>query len=166
MNLQNPNSRERTKRAGGSPPSAIERRVSSDGRWRMADGRIRRAAFSLIEILVVVALLSIIILGLLAMFSQTQKAFRAGLTQTDVLASGRLASDMVGRELEQITPAYQSGTNFYAQIPFDSSAPYTNPFVQPLPGTPNARTNFLHDLFFVSKRNQDWVGIGYFVRAN
>ena len=134
------------------------------------------AAFSLIEILVVVALLSIIVLGLLAMFSQTQKAFRAGLTQTDVLASGRLASEMLNRELQQITPAYQVGTNFdapnfYAQMPYDA-ATYKVPFTQPLPGMPGnltnttMRTNFLHDVFFVSKQNQDWVGIGYFVRVN
>src|SRR5258708_2837402 len=81
---------------------------------RSSEFGVRRAAFSLIEILIVVALLSIIILGLLAMFSQTQKAFRAGLTQTDVLQAGRLAGDMLGRELEQITPAYVIGTNFGA----------------------------------------------------
>jgi hypothetical protein len=83
-----------------------------------------------------------------------------------VLASGRLASEMLGRELEQITPSYQFGTNFdspnfYAQIPF-----YANMFVQPLPGNSLLRTNVIHDLFFVSKQNQDWVGIGYFVRVN
>src|ERR1051325_1776727 len=169
MNLQNPNSRERTKRAGGSPPSAIERRVSSDGRWRMADGRIRRAAFSLIEILVVVALLSIIVLGLLAMFSQTQRAFTAGNTQSDLLAAGRLTSDQLIRELEQITPAFQPRSdflapNFYAEVVHTAASP-TN-FTQVLPGSNQERMNVLHDLFFVTRVNQDWIGIGYFVRLN
>jgi len=39
-------------------------------------------------------------------------------------------------------------------------------FVQPLPGSGNARTNFIHDLFFITKRNQEWVAIGYFVRVS
>ncbi len=158
-------------------PQSGDRRKSPAGVLPLPPGRevvpdfgLRTAAFSLIEILVVIALLSIIVLGLMAMFSQTQKAFRAGLSQTDVLASGRLATDMLGRELEQITPAYQFGTNFdspnfYAQIPYDA-ATYNTPFSQPLPGNLTQRTNLIHDLFFVSKLNQDWVGIGYFVRAN
>lgn len=133
----------------------------------------RRAfrAFSLIEILVVVALLSVIIIGLMAMFSQVQKAFRTGLTQTDVLEAGRVAGDMLGRELEQITPANQSGPNFFALIPHDP-ATYTTPFLQPVPGLQpppggaSQRTNLIYDLFFISKRNQDWVAIGYFVRTN
>ena len=37
-----------------------------------------RQAFTLIEVLVVVALLSFIILGLVAMFSQTQRAYTLG----------------------------------------------------------------------------------------
>jgi len=125
----------------------------------------RRRAFSLIEILVVVALLSVIIIGLMLMFSQVQKAFRTGMTQTDVLEAGRVAGDMLDRELEQITPAYQSGTNFYAQVPY-AAGTYDTPFVQPLPGSTLDRMNLIHDLFFVAKRNQDWVAIGYFVRMN
>lgn len=174
MKIRNPKSGEQNPAMRGENGSL--KRPSGRGGLKVS-GRtsavgIRAVAFSLIEILVVVALLSVIILGLLAMFTQTQRAFRTSLTQTDVLASGRLVSDMLGRELEQIAPAYQPGTNFYARIPFDPATYYT-PFIQPLPGTNNTRlpavnerTNFLHDLFFISKRNQDLVGIGYFVRVN
>ena len=51
--------------------------------------RLRRGAFTLIEIMVTVALLSFIILGLMAMFHQTQRAFRNSITQTDVLEGAR-----------------------------------------------------------------------------
>src|SRR4051812_38323136 len=51
-----------------------------------------RRGFSLIEILVVVALLSVIILGLVAMFHQTQKALLSTTTQVDFLEAGRAAS--------------------------------------------------------------------------
>jgi prepilin-type N-terminal cleavage/methylation domain-containing protein len=127
-----------------------------------------RRAFSLVEILVVVALLSVIVLGLLAMFTQTQRAFRTGLTQVEVLESGRLVTELVVRELEQIAPAYQPGPgfNFFAEIIQNRTA--LRPFLQTLPGntTGPKRTNFLQDVFFVTRHNQEWVGIGYFVRVS
>ncbi len=132
---------------------------------------VNPAAFSIIEILIVVAMLSVIILGLVAMFGLTQRAFRAGMTQTDVLESGRVATDLIGRELEQVTPSYLptvgrrtndapfSQPNFYARLPV-----YW-PLGQPLPGSSFPRTNLLEDLFFLTRRNQEWIGIGYFVRT-
>jgi hypothetical protein len=39
--------------------------------------------------------------------------------------------------------------------------------IQSLPGAlPQLRTNVLEDLFFVTRQNQTWTGIGYFVRSN
>src|SRR5262249_29884782 len=123
-------------------------------------------------------LLTIIILGLMAMFNQTQRAFRLGMTQTDVLESGRIVTDMVGRELEQMTPSDLSGANpnggnFYAAIinslpppgPFATPATYF-PFLQPLPGGNYVRTNVLEDVFFLTRENQAWTAVGYFVRTN
>src|SRR5436190_20124464 len=79
--------------------------------------RACRSAFTLVEILVVMALLTVIILGLMATFSQVQRAFRLGMTQTDVLESGRLATDMISRELSQVAPSYvnvnNTAWNFY-----------------------------------------------------
>jgi type II secretory pathway pseudopilin PulG len=119
------------------------------------------AAFSLIELMVVVVLLSVIIIGLMAMFTQTQRAFRLGMAQTDVLESGRVATDMIVRELEQITPAYRSNVvNFYADV-----MSYGTQALPPAAGN-RSRTNVMHDLFFVTRENQTWTGIGYFVRTN
>ena len=56
-----------------------------------------RAAFTLIEVMVVVVLLSLIVIALMAVFNSTQSAFRASVTQTDVLESGRAAMDMITR---------------------------------------------------------------------
>ena len=125
----------------------------------------RLAAFSLIEILVVVALLSVIILGLVAMFGQVQRAFRLGMTQVDVLEAGRATADLLARDLAGITPSYQnrntSTVNFYAQLRPDP------PLLQPLPGTAGpGRVNLLHEIFFLTRENQTWNGIGYFVRTN
>jgi hypothetical protein len=114
-----------------------------------------------------VALLSVIVFGLLAMFTQTQRAFRTGLTQSDVLEAGRLVTDMIVREIEQTAPANQAGLNFFAEMPYNPAI-YSRPFLQSLPGNPTGpkRTNLLQDVFFVTRRNQELVGIGYFVRVN
>ena len=135
-------------------------------------------AFSLIEILVTVALLSFIILGLLSMFTQTQRAFRDSMKQVDVMSSGRTVTDMLARELAQITPSEMAfTTNFFALIPQASQPPFIptlyfaesstgQPLLQGLPGTLGLRTNIIQSLFFVTRNNQDWIGTGYEVLAD
>jgi len=121
--------------------------------------RRRRGAFSLIEVLVVVGLLAFIILGLMMMFSQVQRAYKLGTTQVDVLESGRMVVDQLNRELVQVTPSRGSNSvNFYTRIIS------TEPLLQQLSGTPGAaRTNMLSALFFLTRENQRWTGIGYLV---
>jgi len=114
-----------------------------------------RTAFSLIEIIIVVGLLSLITLGLFAMFTQTQRVFRAGLTQVDVLEGGRGVTEMLGRELQQIQPCHlYSAYNFYV------ATNTADPLVQKLPGA-GPRLNIMEDLYFLTRRNQEWIGIGY-----
>jgi hypothetical protein len=134
--------------------------------------RIAHHAFSLVEILVTIGLLSFIILGLLAMFNQTQRAFRSSITQNDVLEGGRATMDLIGRDLVQMRPSegpnyFQNGvwrqvTNFYAGI----SPQFLTPLVQELPGNTAPRTNMVQSFFFLSKANLDWFGTGYFVLAD
>jgi hypothetical protein len=141
--------------------------------------RARRSAFSLIEIMVTVGLLSFIILGLLLMFNQTQRAFRMGLTTTDVLESGRATMDLIARELEQMSPSEapdyidftgvrRRATNFFVEpsttsYKYNSPAPFSwvRPLVQELPGNALPRTNLIQRFFFLTKVNQDWMGTGY-----
>ena len=119
-------------------------------------------AFSLIEVLVVIALLSLIIIGLVAMFSQTQRAWKLGTTQVDIGESGRAVTDMLTRELSQIRPSYVSnGVNFYVELA------HAEPFKQELPGNPlPGRTNLLEELYFLTQENQAWTAIGYVVLTN
>jgi hypothetical protein len=115
--------------------------------------------------MVAVTLMSVIVLGLLAMFSQTQRAFRTGITQVDIMEGGRAACEMMARELEQTTPTGQRNTlNFF-------SAWNGYVLVQSLPGKdslgqPQARTNILDDVFFLTRENRNWQGVGYRVEGN
>lgn len=124
-----------------------------------AAGAVRaKRAFSLIEVMVVVALLSVIILGLLTMFNQTQRAFTSSMTQVDLLEGGRSACEMIARELEQMTPCYYSNAdNFFANPSptFDASVAW--PLVTP----GDNRFNTMEQVYFLTKLKQQWNGIGY-----
>jgi type II secretory pathway component PulJ len=123
----------------------------------------RIAAFTLVEILVVVVLMALIILALMAVFNSTQSAFRASITQTDVLEGGRSVMGLLKSDLEPMTPSYLNATNFAPNF----YAAVTNNFTQPLlTGSSASRTNVMEDVFFITRQNQTWKGVGYFVRPN
>ncbi len=68
--------------------------------------RVTCKAFTLVEILVVVVLLSFIILALMTVFNATQTAFRASITQTDVMEGGRSVMGLLKSDFESMTPSY------------------------------------------------------------
>lgn len=116
--------------------------------------------FSLVEVLVAVTLMSVIVLGLMAMFGETQRAFRTGITQVNVMESGRAALEMIAREVEQADATGLSNSyNFLVQSP--PGAPYL--LLQQLPGTTEQRTNSLQNLVFTTRENQTWKAIAYAV---
>ena len=106
-----------------------------------------RRAFSLVELMVAMALLSLIVIALMAVFSSTQTAFRAASTQSDVLEAGRNAMDLIAEDLRQ---AALSGGGAFTNTPggpvnffvYDNLNTY-QPLVQPLPGSTAQRTNLL-----------------------
>jgi len=127
--------------------------------------RNKQRAFSLIEIMVAVALLAIIIVGLLAMFYQVQRAFRGGKAQVDVMESGRAGMSQISREAQEAAATQLDGvTNMAVVVPVDFSdnrpAP-TSASRQTLPGS-EIRQNYLRDFFFLSRVNEDeWIGTAY-----
>ncbi len=135
-------------------------------------------AFTLVEILVVVVLMSFIILVLMGVFTSTQKAFRASLTQNDVLEGGRAVMGMIKNDLEGMTPSYgrnanqANGLRFAAdgwsfvpvnfQVGVLASGANT-PLVQPLTGSGQFRANVLESFFILTRQNLTWTGVGYVV---
>jgi hypothetical protein len=133
--------------------------------------RSRLQAFTLVEILVTIALLAFITLGLFAALDQVQRAFRSGMGQVDRLEAGRAVTDLLPRELEQVTPSGGNAVTFAAEIVGSAVPPVPAPLIQVLPGlSPSGatqyRTNLLQDCFFLIRQNQTWVGIGYCVRVS
>jgi type II secretory pathway pseudopilin PulG len=145
-----------------------QRRVTGTGLVHPATchpSLVTRAAFTLIEVMVVVTLLSFIVIALMSVFNSTQAAFRASVTQADVLESGRAAMDMIAGDLRGMSPSFGSANlnnspvNFFA-----TNNPNYSPLIQPLvASTGQNRTNVLENIFILSHENQTWSGVGYVV---
>ena len=140
-----------------------------------------RSAFTLIEVMVVMVLLSLIVIALMGVFSSTQAAFRASVTQTDVLEGGRAAMDLITSDLRALAPSGgatnivgnanpavtlagngQIPVNFYLVVNNSIiSPPLTNTLVGSVSGAP--RINVVENVFVLSRQNQTWSGVGYVV---
>jgi hypothetical protein len=119
-------------------------------------------------------------------FNTTQTAFRASLTQTDVLEGGRAAMGMIKSDLESMTPSFGWDTNqakglrfvpggsgqswvpvnFYASNNVNQYQSGSAPLTQSLLGTSDPktqRTNVLQNFFILTRQNMTWTGVGYFV---
>jgi competence protein ComGC len=120
----------------------------------------RRApsAFTVVELMVAVSVLTLIVVVLYNMFDNTQRAMRSNAAQVDVMEGGRAAVELLGRDLEQMTDAGMvTATNFYVNL-------WSQPTFQSLPGETNAsnvRMNLQQELFFTARFNKEARGIGY-----
>lgn len=135
--------------------------------------RSRREAsgVTLLEIMVTITLMTVIVLGLYAMFNQTQQALRDGTTQVDVLDNARAVGGLLMGELEQArSTGYQEVTNrapgnvFVTNLWINYSplaVPITNLLVDGVTG----RTNVLHHVFFLTKKTE-WQPVAYLVGLN
>lgn len=117
-----------------------------------------RRAFTVVELLVAVTVMTLVVFTLYQMFYQTQKALKGNITQVDVLESGRAALEMISRELEQISASDLAGTtNFYASV----NPVYPTVTQTDLDEKTLLRTNLLEEFFFLSRITNTWTGTGY-----
>jgi hypothetical protein len=117
--------------------------------------------------MVAVSLLAVIIVGLLAMFYQVQRAFRAGTAQVDVMEGGRATMGILTRELQEMIPLREwDRMNLLITPPAEKSI---FPAPPPMPDGVTAqdilggqtRNNYLRDVCFLTKENDEWVGVAY-----
>ncbi len=128
---------------------------------RTMPGRRGRAAaaFTVMELMLSIAIMTVIVIALYTVFDQTQRALRSTMSQVDVLEGIRSSADLVGREVEGAGHLPVLG--------------YTNLYV-----TRNARsvpakldrlaggellTTVLQDMLFHVKVGEQWAAIGYWV---
>lgn len=157
---------------------------NSEGPARSVTARRRLAvenAFSMVELLVAMTLLTLIVLALMAVFSSTQQAFRASATQTDILEGSRAATEMIANDLRTMVPSdgtsnyvfngYPGAVNFFVQSNSYAACSYVGstlvykPLPQTMPGTSTKRTNVLNYFFLLGRQNTKWTGVGYVVDA-
>src|SRR5207247_7715196 len=65
-------------------------------------GFTRRRAFTIVELLVAISILTLIVLVLYGLFDQVQKALRSNVAQVDVHEGGRAFMELASREMEQM----------------------------------------------------------------
>jgi len=109
--------------------------------------------------LVSVTLLVVIVVGLTAMFVQTQRAFKAGVKQSTITDAGHAVLDMVADDLSQISDAQDP---HIVNLGWGWVATNTSTNWQDSPANVY-RTNQLQYIFALVHTNTQWMGIGYAV---
>ena len=100
-------------------------------------------------------MLSFIVLGLTAVFVQTQRAFKTGIKATTVTDAGRTIMDMIASDMRQMSDADNRGvTNLYwtwseNNVQYENQLPF--------------RTNQLDEIYVLEHTNTTWLGVGYAV---
>lgn len=121
-------------------------------------------AFSVIELMLAIALMGVIVYALYSVFNQTQRALRATETSSDVAEKARAIVEMMTREIQQAQPTFsftRAGTNRLLEINMFGGMEYP-PKVQKSDRTDiQPRTNFLENIFFYTKKTNTWQGVGY-----
>lgn len=115
----------------------------------------RRGAFTIVELLVAISILTLIVLVLYGLFDQVQRALRSNVAQVDVHEGGRAGMELLSREMEQIQAGNRRGiTNILIRLT-------ARPHQQALLGANENRTNVLAGITFLTHSNKTWFATSY-----
>jgi hypothetical protein len=118
----------------------------------------RREGLTILEMLVSTAVLAFIVLGLTAMFVQTQKAFMTGIKENTITDAARTIVDMVSTDMGQMSDGQNPNViNFYWGL---TAANAANIIVN-YDNNGAIRTNELEEVYILERTNTTWVGVGY-----
>jgi type II secretory pathway component PulJ len=121
------------------------------------DGSLALRAFTVVELMVAISVMTLIVLVLYGLFDQTQRAMRGNVSQVDVLEGGRATMEMITRDFEELRASgVRSATNLFVQL----TAAQT---LQSLPGEGQLRISSLQECFFLTKPGRHWQQFGYVV---
>jgi hypothetical protein len=107
--------------------------------------------------LVSTAMLTFIVIGLTAVFIQTQRAFKTAIKASTITDAGRTIMDMVSTDMRQMSDAQEIGfTNLYWS--------WSGNHIQVNQNGEDFRTNQLDEIYVLEHVNTTWTGIGYAVQ--
>jgi len=114
----------------------------------------RQTGFSILELMVAAGLLAVIMLGLLQMFYQTERAFRLGVVQADTMEAGRSTIELITRDFQELTASGDPmATNLFVQYPR---------VLFPITYTSGElRNNALQPFFLLRRVGGEWRGVRY-----
>jgi hypothetical protein len=95
----------------------------------------------------------------MAMFYQTQRAFKIGSTQVDVAETGRATMQILTSELKQMMPSADPA------VPGLFTSNRFPVLAQPRSFSPVPQENYLKDIFFFIRQNDQLIARGYFTEA-
>lgn len=120
-------------------------------------------ALTILEMLVSSAMLALIIVGLTAMFVQTQKAFKLGVRQTDVSDTGRSTVDELGAELAQLSDGVANGVANSQNFGVTNLLWGWEGNYKQIENGVTVRTNLLQSIYILMQTNTGWTAVGYTV---
>jgi hypothetical protein len=122
--------------------------------------------FTVVELMVAVSLMTLIVLALYSMFDQTQKAMRLNEAQVDSAERGRGVLELVSRELESTRVGLrQDATNLWLRTPV-LPLRQNDSMLGAQASTNVLRTNVFDDVFYLTKSQRSWRGVGYVILQN
>jgi len=108
-------------------------------------------------------MLLFIVVGLTAVFIQTQRAFKTGLKQNTITDAGRAIMDMITGDLRQMSDSrntnYMTNYDFNFYWDFPASGTMITNYLNGVA----IRTNVLNNFFMLEHTNTTWIGVGYAV---
>jgi prepilin-type N-terminal cleavage/methylation domain-containing protein len=144
-----------------------------DAGWSSRDGCAtlsypRRGGFTVIELMVSVAIMGVIVFALYSVFSHTQKALRAAETESDISEKSRAVVEMMTRELEQAQPTMRAirvgnpaNGRWIQEVNIMGGMEYPPRIQKSDRPEIMSRTNFIDNIFFYNRHTNSWIGIGY-----
>lgn len=123
-----------------------------------------RAGFSLVEMMVAVALLGVIMFAMYSLFNQTQKALRQAVGQADVNEPARAALDLIADNLRQAAfVGVPEVENFMVRYFTDQNgtAPSRHPSWTESVGP---RSQAHHEVYYLKQvQDRQWLSAGFYV---
>jgi hypothetical protein len=121
--------------------------------------RPRRGAFTVLELLLGVSLLTLIVFGLYSVFDQTQRALRSSVQQVDIFESARAATALIREDVSQYRPAGVPWRAGLAVIVSSNLPPV------PLADLSGDFQGWLssQEIYGVHRVGGEWRGVGYWL---